>query len=190
MARYRGLVVALVALCAACRHPIVPPEKAVAGLPGASKIYTLANLHADDRDKVVSAANFQYLVVIPVCSEVTLLAADQKSLTFKVDATGSDYTYVNHRAAGEPLEQNLARYFGATCPRAELDALTPLEKEGVRQGVAKKGMRKQAVILAIGYPPLSGTRTLELPTWQYWSTSMSSFIVVFDDDGVVIGIRN
>jgi hypothetical protein len=185
----RDLLVALIALCAACRHPIVPAENAVAGLAAASPVYTLANLHADERDKFVSAANFQYVGVIPVCSKVTLLAADRKSLEFKLDATGSTYTYYNHGAAGEPLDRNLARYFGPVCPQAELDALTPLEKDGVRLGVAKKGMRKQAVILAIGYPPVRDTRTLELPTWRYWSTSMSSFIVVFDDDGVVSGIR-
>ena len=93
--------------------------------------------------------------MIPVCSEVTLLAADQKSLTFKVDATGSDYTYVNHRRGrGAARRRTWLATSAATCPRAELDALTPLEKEGVRLGVAKKGMRKQAVILAIGYPPL------------------------------------
>ena len=164
MARYRGLVVALVALCAACRHPIVPPEKAVAGLPARAKIYTLTNLHADDRDKVVSAANFQYL------------GRDPSLLGGHAAGRGPEVAHVQGRRdrqrlhvresparPGEPLDQNLARYFGPTCPQAELDALTPLEKEGVRQGVAKKGMRKQAVILAIGYPPLRDTRTLELP---------------------------
>jgi hypothetical protein len=189
MAPGRALVVALVALCAACRHPIVPVTSAVAGLPGSGKVYTLANLHTDDRDKVVSAANFQYVNVIPVCSEVSLVAADQKSLQFRVMATGQDYTYVYHGAAGEPFDRVLARYFGPACPRAELDALSPVEKEGVRLGSALKGMRKQAVILAMGYPPLSATRTLELPTWQYWATSGTSFIVVFDDDGSVQGIR-
>ena len=189
MAPSRGLIVALFALCAACRHPIVPVTNAVSGLPGSGVVYTLANLHAEDRDKIVSAANFQYVGVIPVCSEVTLLAADQKTLQFKVAATGQDYTYVYHGAAGEPFERNLARYFGPACPQAELAALSPLEKEGVRLGSAKKGMRKQAVILAIGYPPVRDTRTLELPVWRYWSTNTSSFIVVFDDDGVVQGIR-
>lgn len=189
MSSRRVVIAALIALCAACRHPMVPPEKAVAGMAGATKVYTLTNLHADERDKVVSAANFQYVGLIPVCSEITLLAADAETLEFKVGATGRTFTYQNHGAAGEPLDQNLARYFGAVCPRAELDALTPVEKEGVRLGVAKNGMRKQAVILAIGYPPLRDTRTLELPTWRYWSTSMSSFIVVFDDDGAVLGVR-
>lgn len=189
MAPSRVLVVALAALFVACRHPIVPVTNAVLGLPGSGKVYTLANLHADDRDKVVSAANFQYVGVIPVCSEVTLLAADQKSLQFKVAATGQEYSYVYHGAAVEPFEQVLARYFGPRCPHAELDALSPVEKEGVRLGTAAKGMRKQAVILAMGYPPPSATRTLELPTWQYWATSGTSFIVVFDDDGVVQGIR-
>ena len=177
MAALRGILLALLAALAllpACRHTIVPPENLVAGLSGEGKVYTLTDLHA--KDGGVSAANFQFKEVIPVCSEVTLLTAYDEYL---------EYWYRYHQAAGEPFDRHLARYFGRACPQTELDALTPEEREAVRRGVAQPGMRKEAVILALGYPPLRDTRTLELPVWRYWRTSLKSFLVVFGDDGKV-----
>lgn len=176
----------LVAL-AGCRHPIEPPHLAVTGLGDTPRVYTLTNLHA--QEEKVSAANFQYPSVIPVCSEVTLLTANDSYLQFRVDATGQEYWYQYHEAAGEPFADHLAHYFGRACPEAELAALTPEERDAVRRGVVQKGMRKQAVLLAIGYPPHRDTRTIELPRWRYWIGSRADFIVTFDDAGVVVAIQ-
>ena len=165
---------------AACRHEIFPPERAVSGLEGASQVYTLANLHA--QEEKVSAANFQYLDLIPVCSRVSVLRAMKDYLEFRVEATGAEYWYQNHEAAGEPFADHLARYFGRACPEAELAALTAAERDAVRAGAVRIGMSKAAVILAIGYPPRRDTRTTELPRWRYWSDSRSDFVVVFGDD--------
>ena len=96
-----------------------------------------------------------------------------------------EYGYYDHPAAAEPLLQNASRYFGRDCPQAAIDALTPVEKEGLRLGIAKKGMRKEAVILAIGYPPLRDTPALDVKTWRYWSSRWRYFTVTFDDKGIV-----
>ena len=188
--RAPSLVLLLAVLSAGCRHWIVPPESAVQGLSGATKIYTLTALHVDDRSGTLSSANLQYPLLVPVCSEVTILSAYPGALQFKVSATSQEYWYVDHRAGGAvPFDQQLAKVFGRACPQAELDALTPAEKEGVRLGVANRGMRKQAVILAMGYPPARDTRSLELPYWRYWSASNRYFTIVFDDAGAVEDIR-
>ena len=176
--RLAALIAALA--LAACRHTIEPPESAVAGLREASPVYTLTNLHA--QEEKVSAANFQYPHVIPVCSRVTLLRALVDYLEFRVEASGKEYWYQNHEAGGEPFADHLARYFGPTCPEAELAALTPEEREAVQRGVVRVGMSKRAVVLAIGYPPRRDTRTTELPRWRYWTGSRSDFVVVFGDD--------
>jgi hypothetical protein len=99
--------------------------------------------------------------------------------------TGTEYYYYEHPLAAEPLLQNASRYFGTTCPRAAIDALTPVEKEGLRLGIAKKGMRKEAVILACGYPPPRDTPDLASPTWRYWASRWRYFTVTFDAKGVV-----
>jgi len=182
--RRRALAL-LAALCCSCAHRFEPPESGIVGLAGATKVYTLANLHPDGRNNIYSA-NFQSLGLIPVCTEVTLLEVYDGSMSFKVNATGAEYSYSAHGASSpEPFAENLAHYFGGACPQAQLDALTPIEKEGVRQGIAKKGMRQSAVLLALGYPPMRDTRTLELPYWRYWTSSFRFFLVVFDNDGVV-----
>ena len=190
MTRSCARLVLLVALCSGCRHWIVPPENAVEGLSGAAKVYTLTDLHVDDRSGTISSANLQYPILVPVCAEVGLLSAYPGALQFRVTATGQEYWYVEHQAGGGvPFDQQLAKYFGRACPQAELDALTPQEKEGVRLGVANRGMRKQAVILAMGYPPARDTKSLELPYWRYWSASNRYFTVVFNDAGAVEDIR-
>ena len=51
--------------------------------------------------------------------------------------------------------------------------------------VVMKGMRKPAVILAVGYPPKRDTRTTELAVWRYWVSRMRYFTVQFDEKGVV-----
>ena len=174
-----------VLLLSGCKTPVTPPESRVAGLAGATRVVTLTNLRANDGR--VSAMNFQAPELIPLCSPVTFVNAYADQVEFKVD--GREYLYVNYDGNGEPFDQNLAHYFGRACPDAALAALTPKEREAVTQGVVKSGMRREAVILAIGYPPPRDTRTLELPTWRYWRTGMQSFLVVFDDDGRVETVR-
>ncbi len=142
-------------------------------------------MHPDESYERLYAANFQQPGLIPVCSEVTLVMVFTDKMRFRVNETGKDYWYLDHAAAREPLSKNLSHYFGQSCPQAELDALSDVEKEGVRLGIAKKGMSKQAVILALGYPPPRDTPDLESWVWQYWASHFSYFKVVFDDNGRV-----
>lgn len=184
----RRLLLAI-AVLAACKHaPEIPPTEAIPGLAGAQQVYTLTNLHPDEQRVTLYSGNFQQPGLIPVCSKVTLLRADPTYLSFKLDSTGTEYGYYEHAVAAEPLLVNAARYFGRACPQADLDKLTAVEKEGVRLGIAKLGMRKEAVILACGYPPLRDTRSLALPNWRYWSSRFRYFIVQFDDKGVVVDV--
>jgi hypothetical protein len=187
--RRRALALAVTALfAAACRHTITPPENLVEGLSGAGKIYTLTDLHPGAKGDL-SSANFQGPGLIPICSEVTLVKAYDLYLVFHVAGSPVEYWFASHEAGGEPFSKTLARYFGRACPQADLDALTPQERAAVGRGVAEPGMRKQAVILAMGYPPARDTRTLELPTWRYYNSSLKSFLVVFGDDGKVEAVR-
>jgi hypothetical protein len=180
-------VIALaIALSGACTHaPPAPPVDAIPGLAGAEKVYTLTNLHPDEGRSTLYSGNFQQPGLIPICSPVTFEWADQGEIIFTVDQTRKKYWYYEHPVAAEPLLQNAARYFGRACPTAQIDGLTAVEKEGLRLGVPKKGMRKEAVILACGYPPLRDTPSLDAPSWRYWSSRWRFFTVAFDAKGVV-----
>lgn len=191
-ARARGLVLA-VALFAGCAHGARDVSPATLGslipsLAGATHVYTLTNLHPDDERMVLYTANFQQPGFIPICSEVTLLRLADDWLTLKVNATGKEFEYDSHAASAEPFIANVQRYFGPECPTAKLDALTPEERDAVRRGVVRPGMRKEAVLLAIGYPPLRDTPSLDRPMWKYWYSRMRSFMVEFDAAGKVVGV--
>ncbi len=200
----RGLAAFVAAaLCAACAHrgppqpelrrpPPIPPQpgQVLPSLGRATHVYTLTNLHPDEERQVLYTANFQQPGLIPICSEVTLLRRGEDWLTFQVNATGKRYEYDSHEASAEPFIQNVERYFGPACPTAKLDALTQGEREAVRLGVVIAGMRKEAVVLAIGYPPRRDTPTLDRPMWTYWRSREHSFFVEFDASGVVLKTYN
>jgi hypothetical protein len=93
-------------------------------------------LHPDEIDNRLYAVNYQRMGLIPVCSQVTLLELTTKRLRFRVEATGQTYEYLYHKAASEPFQDHLARYFGYECPPA-VQSLSALDKRG----------------LAMGYPP-------------------------------------
>ncbi|HXX49614.1 MAG TPA: hypothetical protein VEN47_15400 [Myxococcota bacterium] len=174
------------ALCSCARE--IANNAVIPGLAGASRVYTLTVLHPDDEDRRLYAANFQQFGTIPICSEVKLLryrSPPKAYLTFRLLATGAEYEYDDHDAAAEPFTANLARYFGRECPRAELDALDELERRGVAMGEVLPGMRRQAVILALGYPPKRDTPALDAQSWRYWRDHFRYFTVRFGEDGRV-----
>lgn len=45
-------------------------------------------------------------------------------------------------------------------------------------------MSKDAVLVAIGYPPITRTPTLESDDWTYWSNRFNTFIVYFENGKV------
>jgi hypothetical protein len=75
----------------------------------------------------------------------------------------------------DPLEKLL------TWPRKIQDAI----------GMARltKGMTREQVIMAVGYPISDENPSLESNTWRYWLSSFAEFDAIFDDKGLLIGIE-
>lgn len=68
--------------------------------------------------------------------------------------------------------------------RVDLSRFSGMEREHIMAGKVGKGMRKQAVIAAIGYPPVTETPTLQTNEWTYWSSRFNRFVVYFTNDRV------
>lgn len=68
--------------------------------------------------------------------------------------------------------------------KLNLSKFNALEKKNINKGTVEKGMRKSAVIVAIGYPPATRTASLESDAWTYWSNRFNTFIVHFENDKV------
>lgn len=174
---------------AACSSLPVPGEDGqdMTGQPG---VYTLVNLHPDPIRHRLYATNYQQDGLIPLCTEVTLVKARNKMLEFKVNATGENYQYYNHRSAAEPFDQHLKRFFGKTCNKDAVARLSEVDRKGIASGKILPGMTKQGVVFAAGIPPRHVTPSLEANVWKYWSNRFDTFNVMFDERGIVTGIQN
>ena len=156
----------------------------------ASGVYTLVNLHPDEERARLYAVNFQQAGLIPMCSEVELLELTRKRLTFRGLKRDKVYYYFNHKAAAEPFERHLLRFFGRNCDVRQIRSLSKVDQAGIRAGEASPGMSKQGVIYALGYPPRHVNPDLNALQWTYWKSRFDRMIVVFDENGVVTEIRD
>jgi hypothetical protein len=179
------VLITLALLALACAGSGTPHAfDALVGSPG---VVTLVNLHPDEGRARLFAVNYQQDGLIPLCSPVVLLERDDEKLVFDVTATGRRYEYYFHKAAAEPFPDHLARHFGTSCPDAR-ETLTGTDLEGVERGVALVGMSKEAVVLAIGYPPRHVTPSLDADRWVYWTNRFNRIAISFSD-GQVRAIR-
>ncbi len=142
-------------------------------------VVTLTNLHPDEAHARLYSVNYQRPALIPVCTPMQIeRVTDREALVTHVPS-GRQYTYVFHRSMSETIQEHLDLYFGQSCPQQVIATLGPVDQQGLRDGRVYPGMTKQGVILAIGYPPLHATPTLEQDVWKYWSSRMGTFEVIF-----------
>jgi outer membrane protein assembly factor BamE (lipoprotein component of BamABCDE complex) len=52
-----------------------------------------------------------------------------------------------------------------------------------------KGMTREQVIMAVGYPISDENPSLESNTWRYWLSSFAEFDAIFDDKGLLTRIE-
>ncbi len=182
------LAFACLALACAGSQPLT--SSSGVDLINAPVVYTLVNLHPDDERGFLYAVNYQQPGLIPVCSEVKLVALKRNKLLFQVVKTGRQYTYFNHKAAAEPFDAHLLRFFGPECDRKGLERLNAADKAGVQAGTVSKGMTRQGVIFAMGYPPKIRTPDLNGSEWTFWKSRFDTFQVTFDEKGRVDNVKN
>jgi len=156
----------------------------------AGRGYSLVNLHPDNVRSKLYAVNYQQAGLIPVCSEVEYLGLDRKAFRFRVLTTNREYVYVYHKAAAEPFADHLRRFFGPACPSNEIESLSALDRQGVREGRAAVGMTRRGVILAMGHPPRHVNPDPNAPTLMYWKNRFNRVQVEFGPDGLVTNIRD
>lgn len=180
---FKIIVLAILTLVvAACGSMQVRDANDQTDLVGAAGVYTLVNLHPDEANARLYTVNYQQAGLIPVCSEVTITAAGRKAIRFKVEDTGREYQYLLHRAV--PFEGHLSEVFGKQCPRDKIARMSSIDQQGIKEGEAKVGMTKDAVVIALGRPPAHETPSLESDQWMYWLHRFDRLRVDFENGKV------
>ncbi len=160
-------------------------DKSGQSMMNSGGVYTLVNLHPDMGRSRLYAVNYQQQGLIPLCSEVVLLEANKKVMVFKMKDGGQKFSYYYHKAAAEPFMDHLSRFFGRECDANKVKSMSKVDQDGIKQGVAIKGMTRDGVVLAMGYPPRHQTPNLEANTWKYWVNKFGTMRVVFNEKGLV-----
>lgn len=182
------LIAASIALSACASAPPLVDESGQT-LVGVDGVYTLTNLHPDSPKPYLYSINYQRADLLPVCTPVRLVQPADDRVTVVDLKTGREYLFIQHKASQERFDEIIRMYFGRKCPDLDAMQLTEVEREGIRKGEALPGMRRQAVILAIGYPPRHRTPSLDSDRWIYWQSKFVTDTVLFENGVVVDGTR-
>ena len=126
------------------------------------------------------ATNYWRGSFLPINTKVTLTSLKSKVLKIRVVETGEEVEI-----------KNVPDYTKKDIPTIARNLLTrtpvPIEKFGdkmarkIRSGEMAKGMTKEQVVMARGYPPAHKTPTLDADTWIYWPSRLVMQTIVFED---------
>ena len=103
---------------------------------------------------------------------------------------------VKHLESGQIIEiENKKEYSGGDLNRyylkifskdqTDLSSFTETERQNIISGSVFSGMSKKGAILALGYPPVHMTPSLNNPIWRYWKNRFGTFTLQFQDDEIV-----
>lgn len=125
--------------------------------------------------------NYRRGASVPVNTPARLIAMTNKTIQVELD-NSSQKLLVQHIAkhTGDDIYQAFDKLFAKQ--KVDLSQFNPLEKQHIESGTVAPGMRKNAVIVAIGYPPITETPNLKSNAWVYWSGRFNRFRVHFKDD--------
>ncbi|BCG63879.1 MAG: hypothetical protein methR_P1624 [Methyloprofundus sp.] len=165
----------------ACETMAPKPEVLPAGVQLNAKYYTQVTMQYEKGKYRTS--NYRRGALLAVNTEVELLGFTRKSITVKLIKQNKELLIENViKHTGEDPYQAFAKLF-AKQP-LNLRKFTSAERKKITQAKAAKGMSKDAVLVAIGYPPITRTPTLESDDWTYWSNRFNTFIVYFENGKV------
>jgi outer membrane protein assembly factor BamE (lipoprotein component of BamABCDE complex) len=58
-------------------------------------------------------------------------------------------------------------------------------QQAIVESRVERGMTREQVIMALGYPPTHRTASTSAKEWTYWSGHFDTYVIVFDDAGRV-----
>ena len=115
---------------------------------------------------------------MPVNTSVKVLNITNKTIEVDIENSSQNLLVKNvTKHTGDDVAKAFDKLFAKT--KINLSQFTKLERDHIDSGTVAKGMRKKAVIVAIGYPPITQTATLDSNTWVYWSGRFNRFNVPF-----------
>ena len=166
----------------ACQLMTPEPEKLPENVQLGERYYTQVTMQYEKGK--YRTTNYRRGTFIGVNTEVSLLEITPKSIKLKLVKENLQLWVVNvPKHTGDDVYQAFDKLLAKT--KVNLSHFNLLEQENINKGSVAKGMSKLAVKVAIGYPPITRTTTLDSDQWTYWNNRFNTFIVHFENDKVV-----
>ena len=157
------------------------------------KYYLKNNIHAQigPRDTKASYANWTDPgaghIIIPVNTPVEV-GKVRKGLVIKNLTDGRKIFFEFHsRNMGMSVDKYI--HLIASPTSVSLGKMSQIDRKGIKDGKVYAGMTKQGVRVALGYPAVHRTPSLEDDSWIYWRNRFQTMVVEFDQGGKVVRIR-
>ncbi len=164
----------------ACQKPL-KPEELPSSIQIGSDYYTQFVIRYEKG--VHKTTNYRRGSSIPVNTKVKLLEITNKAIKVQMEPGGQVLEVRNViKHTNDDTIKAFEKLFGKN--KVNLSGFTRLEMENIKKGTVAKGMRKKAVLIAIGYPPQIETMSLDSDQWTYWSSRWNRFIVHFKNGKV------
>lgn len=128
------------------------------------------------------STGYQRGQLLPINSSVTIDKINEKIIAVTLPS-GQKLSIINMK---KHTSESVDDYFGKIFDDSlkNLSKFSKLEKEAILKGEIKNGMRKDAVIAAVGYPPKIATSSVDDNEWTYWQSKFSKYRVVFKNGKV------
>lgn len=174
------ILFSLVFLLLGCEKDLKPNEQSLVVQP-AQIYYTQFSFYQEKNN--FRTTNYRKGELIPINTPVSLISIDSDEARLRLQTTGQPLTIEN---VPKFTKDSMAIAFSkiAGTSKVDLSVFTPAEQESILAGQVKQGMRKKAVLAAIGYPPHHATPSLDADVWVYWSNRFNRFNVNFKNDKV------
>lgn len=164
-----------------CSTPLKPSD-----LPASIKVgdhyYTQVVIQYEKGTHITT--NYRRGSKIPINSEVILSEITNKIIRVELVSDHKELIIKNAiKHTNDDTIKAFEKLFNKN--KVNLDNFTQLEREHIKSGTVAVGMRKNAVVAAIGFPPQIATMNLDANQWTYWSSRWNKFKVDFKDDKVI-----
>lgn len=97
----------------------------------------------------------------------------------KKQAIGNDYSRTLK------MEEFGQRYVVEADPKPAIEKFPARIREAIKAARIVRGMTREQVAMAVGYPIASATPELDAPLWRYWTSRSAEYQVFWGEDGLV-----
>lgn len=163
-------------------------------LPADTQKYLAHNVWIEQGE--IWSTGYQVGRLIPAGTKVKNLRMGKKSgypvVGFtRVDNSKDYFAYFNpDHHPGINVQDYMDRLFTSQSLEEMTRGMTSKEKKAIKAGDVVPGMSKEAVLVSWGYPPETGTTSLDSDVWKYWKNRFDTIEVSFNGDDKVTEVRD